>query len=376
MQTSMRGRFVLSGWTVLGALCVAPTLSRADDSPAPPGGGPAALFDRLDANHDGKLVSDEVPEDKRGLFDRLLKSNDKDSDGALNREEFVAGMKSGRPDREREPKSAAMMAGGLPSADEIFARMDANQDGKITAGEVPEQVRERFEQLLARFDKDSDGTLTKQEVTDGVAAMNQNLKPPGQQMRSPEMMFKYLDANNDGKLTSGEVPEERRDGFERLVKGFDADNDGALNLEEFKKGMEVVRQMQGLAGGQRPPGDSPGKSAENPDSPGKSAGNPDSPAAGRKLGERMRAARERGGMDPAKMAERMTERFKAMDKNNDGKLSADEFEGRKGMFDSLDANKDGFVDQEEMKAIGAKLRERAQNQSPSPESKPESKPNP
>lgn len=41
--------------------------------------------------------------------------------------------------------------------------------------------------------------------------------------------------------------------------------------------------------------------------------------------------------------------FKQRDKNNDGKLDREELPG--AMFDRLDANKDGFVTEDELKAL-------------------------
>ena len=35
---------------------------------------PAELFDKLDANKDGVITSDEVPDDKQATFERLVRS--------------------------------------------------------------------------------------------------------------------------------------------------------------------------------------------------------------------------------------------------------------------------------------------------------------
>lgn len=58
----------------------------------------ASLFDRLDANGDGKLVPDEMPERQRGRFGRM----DANGDGAVSREEFAASRGGrGTTDRKR-----------------------------------------------------------------------------------------------------------------------------------------------------------------------------------------------------------------------------------------------------------------------------------
>jgi Ca2+-binding EF-hand superfamily protein len=48
-------------------------------------------------------------------------------------------------------------------------------------------------------------------------------------------------------------------------------------------------------------------------------------------------------------ASAMNSQFKQRDKNNDGKLSRDELPA--ALFEKLDADKDGFVTEEELKAL-------------------------
>ena len=58
--------------------------------------------------------------------------------------------------------------------------------------------------------------------------------------------------------------------------------------------------------------------------------------------------------ETAAMAERVRElsakRFQAMDKDDDGKVSPEEFGGRRQAFDRLDADKDGFLTGGELRA--------------------------
>ena len=82
------------------------------------GGDPAAMFERMDANGDGKLVEDEFPERMRAN----VKQIDTDKDGAITLEEFQNGRRQlfsrrgqgrrgpggndreGRPDRPQRPE--------------------------------------------------------------------------------------------------------------------------------------------------------------------------------------------------------------------------------------------------------------------------------
>ena len=217
--------------------------ARADEKPADSGPDPAALFAELDANKDGVLSADELPDDKKRLFERLVRISDKNKDGKLSAEEFAEGLK---------PRQ---LTSGFNSSDDdgqgskrLFKRIDANSDGKVTLDEVPEERRERFERLIKRGDKDGDGALSQREfiaVISGEEPGKPNQpaeKPPeGKPAESkpaentpakagpaPEQIFKRMDRNGDGKVTVDEVPENRRPMVERLIKRGDKDGDGAL----------------------------------------------------------------------------------------------------------------------------------------------------
>jgi Ca2+-binding EF-hand superfamily protein len=109
-------------------------------------------------------------------------------------------------------------------------------------------------------------------------------------------LFTRLDKNQDQVVEREEVPESARPAFEKLLKAGDMNNDGKIDIEEIR----VLSQHLQAA---------------------------DDPKA----------------------------RFKAMDKDGDGKVSRAEFTGVPANFARFDTNKDGFLDQDEIKAIPAQV---------------------
>jgi Ca2+-binding EF-hand superfamily protein len=127
----------------------------------------------------------------------------------------------------------------------------------------------------------------------------------------PRQTFEQLDANGDNVIEKGEVPEKARAAFEKMLKLGDTNHDDKLQANEFR---DLVQSMRGGAGA--------------------GAG------AGANLGVF-------SGDSIAK--------FKAMDKNGDGKVSREEFPGRPQMFERVDANKDGVLEASEVKALAASV---------------------
>lgn len=87
------------------------------------------------------------------------------------------------------------------NGDKMFARLDADKDGKISRGEfeafraqnakvdaAATKAGKRGERMFARFDKDKDGFLSRTEANAVLA-----------------WRYKRMDANNDGILTLEEL---------------------------------------------------------------------------------------------------------------------------------------------------------------------------
>jgi Ca2+-binding EF-hand superfamily protein len=380
------------------------------------------LFAKLDANKDGFITADEVQESQKALFERLLRNADKDGDKKLSKAEFQAGLK---PDEApRQPLAGGQGFAGRPGAGngdlrEIFNRLDANKDGKLSQDESPPFLKENF----ARLDANNDGSISPEEF----AQVGRFGRPPGapanpNQTPSREMLealFDRTDSNSDGKLSKDEIPEERQ-GMRAILERSGGDS---LTKEQFVRGMLAMAQANGqpprpervppraegaparpdgapMRRPEGPPGAPPGgglfglldtdrdgqlstseivgagsvllKLDKNGDGkltpdevfgPGGAPGRPgDAPSAAGRPGQR-----GLGGMNP----EEFRARLKEADTNKDGKISKEEAPALlKDRFERVDANGDGFVDEEEIREL---LRRMADNGGKAPIRRP--KPN-
>jgi hypothetical protein len=96
-----------------------------------------------------------------------------------------------------------------PGGGHMFARLDTNNDGKVTLAEAQAGAQARFTAL----DKNKDGVLTADELGDG-----------------PHFMMKRADANGDGKVTLAEVQAQTQAWFSKL----DANHDNVITKDELK----------------------------------------------------------------------------------------------------------------------------------------------
>jgi Ca2+-binding EF-hand superfamily protein len=123
---------------------------------------------------------------------------DKDKDGKLSPEEFTTGMQQlhrairsrvgpglGRPmppglsgPNEKRPEAPRHMA---PSVEEMFKRLDTNQDGKLSKDKVPDRMKER----LDKVDGDHDGFVTLDEFRQAPRAFAKSAKIEGKQGKRP-----------------------------------------------------------------------------------------------------------------------------------------------------------------------------------------------
>ncbi len=263
---------------------------------------PEKLFDELDTNGDGKLTADEAGSERKQAFERFLRVGDKDGNGELTREEFLAAAipQARKPASPEGDSPRVRPPGGEPQFDprEFVQRLDKNSDGKIALDELPERMRDRAKEI---FEKAGKKELSTEEFGREMAqAMRAG--QGGGRGDNPGEMLKRLDANGDGKVTLEEIPEAMRDRFRPL---FDRAGKTEFSIEQLTQLMARGR---------------------NPGQPGDPAGpRPDGP-----------------------MERPLPSFFRKLDTDHDGKLSKEELQKAGDLLAELDANGDGVLDVPEL----------------------------
>ncbi len=343
-----------SRWGLLSMCCAASAFAQDGEKPAD-------LFGKLDANKNGQLTLEEVPEDARPHFERLMRKGDKDENKSLSLDEFVAAhTPDAPPEAGRGPDAAGGRGEGRGNPGQLFERLDGNKDGKVSKSEIPDQAPPQFREMLNRlFEKSGKEELSREEVMQAVAQMAKergaNPQAGGRGQGEMLQMLRQLDKNADGQVSMDEVPEERRERLKGLLEKL-----GGGDAIDLKKAEEFAARMgregEGRpAGGPRPEGDRPRPEGERrPEGAPRGEGRPDGDRPrgegplpegaprGREGGER--GPDGRGPMPPMGRSPLLDE----LDENKDGRLSKEEFSKAAEVFGALDRNQDGSLDPREL----------------------------
>jgi Ca2+-binding EF-hand superfamily protein len=100
------------------------------------------------------------------------------------------------------------------------------------------------------------GVLTALVLFAGPSFGDDEAKAKAKPKRNPEVLFKKLDADNDGKVSKEEFLKLGELGkgklkdkpklLDKMFQKLDANNDGFLTLEEFKKIGELRKKKQDI----------------------------------------------------------------------------------------------------------------------------------
>lgn len=178
----------------------------------------------LDRNGDGVLTPDEMPDRMKAMFAR----GDANHDGKLTTDEIRA-MSAGQSDPQGRPVGRGNVAGNL-RMDPVMDALDVDHDGIVSAAEIASAPG-----ALKTLDKDADGTLS-------VAELRMRQQTPAQRAAH---LFDEWDTNKDGGLTKAELPDRMQPQFDAM----DLNHDGKLDMEEATT--FFATQPQGNAGGGR-----------------------------------------------------------------------------------------------------------------------------
>jgi len=170
---------------------------------------------------------------------------------------------------------------------ELFDQLDVNKDGQVTIDEVPEEHRPHLERLLRKGDQDENKSLSRDEWAAAHTpdpAPEAGAGPAGREGQpNPGQLFERMDANKDGKLQKSEIPEGAPQPIrDMLNKAFEKAGQDEISREDLLKSLGESMKGKGKPKGK--------------------------------------------GGDPRQMVERL----KKLDKNGDGKITADEFPAEGG----------------------------------------------
>jgi Ca2+-binding EF-hand superfamily protein len=290
------------------------------------------FFERLDANKDGKVTKAEYDAARAAEF----KAADKNGDGSVGKEEFAAYGDQRRGD----------------FVDRMFARLDKNGDGKLTADELKGARGDRADRGDRRGRGDRAGRGINFERADaakkGFLTLEDLTKLRSARFEAAlKKRFERLDTNRDGKLTADELAGERRE----LVIRADANKDGAVTFDEFaaRSRQFLVRRVEAEF------------KAIDADGDGKLTKAEADAARGKPLLLLLADANKDGAVTKEELAKAYAGRggaasdrvFEALDADKDGKISTAEWQAAgERRFARLDRNKDGAITADEVARRG------------------------
>jgi len=112
----------------------------------------------------------------------------------------------------------------LLQVSDLIQKMDADENGMLSEGEVKGRLKGRFSEI----DENKDGALTRQEIELFQSETKNNRKNRTNKKEPFSELLEKRDANEDGKLSEEEVRGRLKANFDKI----DLDGDGFISEDE------------------------------------------------------------------------------------------------------------------------------------------------
>ena len=229
----------------------------------------------------------------------------------------------------------------------LFAKLDADSDGKLAAGEIGDEHRLLYKRLVRTGDENGDGELSAEEFAAAllpVRAEKPTVEKQGSRLPGADALLVILakmDVNEDQQLDADEIPADYRRAFEQMLTAGDGDKDGRLDRREIAQGSPRLTAVASVAA-RRMGLDVSAEMSELPEETMSSM-------------EQMDAYPKPGELAVARL-------LKQFDRNEDGAISLREAPALlKRQFDRFDMDGDQQLQDKELAKVGDRMARMAPN---------------
>lgn len=250
-------------------------------------------FDQLDANKDEVLTRKEFPGSNR-QYEQI----DSDGNGRATFEEYKdspvgQALVRSRYREAREPRRRTTGSELIPLRLRWAERLDKNRDGRVSLAEWTGTAAG-----FAELDQDGNDLLDSRDRTEAAALASPApaLPETNRPMPDIDLLFKRFDKDKDGELTRRELRSQKL--LLESLDYADRDEDGTLDYEELQLLGRAFERRRNPSSGTRP--------------------------------------------QPYQVP------FATWDKDDDGKVRQNEWQGPRSMFDQMDLDRDAAVTREEV----------------------------
>ena len=223
-------RRVIFGMAAIVAASVAANIALANQPGQMRQGDPRMLFDRLDANSDGQVSMDEVPDGAPEHLKAMVKRADKNGDKKVSLQEMMQAVSQFAPGHPgARPRGSGPPAEGAGSVNRAGARSKASPPPASHGSQGPSRSTARSSGPPASRRPQPPATRGGQGSSS--TASRTDSRRPAPRQRPPQ-------TRPDRDSQQGHDPAAF---FARL----DRDKDGKLSLDEFTQGMRRVHAALG-----------------------------------------------------------------------------------------------------------------------------------